>query len=101
MKFTVKGRTMGDETTPFEVTEYKSKTVVEFIAEVLELRPDEWGYIAVRNGRQNFLSSRKIEYRCGELMEGIPEEWQIRKIVKIDACGGWSRMDYLITASIR
>lgn len=35
MKFTAIGRTRGDETTPYAVTEYKAKTVGEFINEVL------------------------------------------------------------------
>ena len=90
---------MGDATTPYEVTEYQAKTVVEFIHEVIEQRPDEWGYITVRiGGDRSFLSSPRIEYRHGELLEEIPNNWQYLKIENINACGGWSCMDYLITS---
>ena len=34
MKFTAIGRTMGDETTPYAVTEYRAKTAAEFVNEV-------------------------------------------------------------------
>ena len=40
MKLTAIGRTLGDETTPYSVTEYKAKTVVEFVNEVLEINDE-------------------------------------------------------------
>lgn len=40
MKFTAIGRTMGDETTPFSVSDYNAKTIVEFINEVLEKKSE-------------------------------------------------------------
>lgn len=89
MKLIAIGRTMGDETSPYSVTEYKAKTVVEFINEVLE-RTREWGDINVKGlGR--------IEYRKGELLNPIPETWQYKMIDKIESVGGWSRVDYFIT----
>jgi len=94
MKFTKTGRTMGDETTPFAVTEYKAKTIVEFINEVLELRDNEWGYFSVKDKDWGFLFCKEVEYRKGELRGEIPDEWQYREIEKIEAVGGWSRMDY-------
>ena len=81
---------MGDETTPYEVREYRAKTIVELIIEILEHNPKQWGYIEVSN-------EGRIEYSYGELLEEIPESWQFREIEKVNACGGWSRMDYLIT----
>lgn len=90
MKFTAIGRTLGDETTHTRVTDYKAKTVVEFVNEVLERRR-EWGEIAVQG-------LGCVEYRHGELLDTIPDAWQYRGIGSVSACGGWSRMDYHIIA---
>ena len=88
MKFTSIGRTLGDETTPYSVTEYKSKTAAEFVNEVLEIK-NNWGEIKVKG-----LGS--IEYRYSKLLDEIPAEWYHYEIEKIEACGGWSRMDYIV-----
>ena len=90
MKFTATGRTFGDETTPYSVTDYKARTVVEFVNEVLERRR-EWGEIAVQG-------LGCVEYRYGELLNPVPDAWQYRVIGSVGACGGWSRMDYHIIA---
>ena len=97
MKFTQIGRTFGDETAPYSVTDYQAKTIVEFINEAIEHNPKEWGYFEAKSKDGGFLSCKRIEYRYGELLNEIPDEWQYREIEKIDASGGWSRMDYLIT----
>ena len=96
MKFTAIGRTMSDETTPFAVSDYNAKTIVEFINEVLENK-SEWGYIEVKDEPAGeFHLCTHIEYRHGELLDEIPDAWQYRIIKEITACGGWSRMDYRI-----
>lgn len=96
MKFTAIGRTMGDETTPFSVSDYNAKTIVEFINEVLE-KKSEWGYIEVKEEPAGeFHWCTRIEYRNGELLDEIPDAWQYREIKETTACGGWSRMDYRI-----
>ena len=89
MKLTAIGRTLGDETTPYSVTDYKAKTVVEFVNEVLEIN-DEWGDINVKG-----LGS--IDYSKGRLLNQIPDTWQYKMIDKIESVGGWTRMDYYIT----
>jgi hypothetical protein len=55
MKLTAIGRTMGDETTPFIVTDYQAKTVAEFVNEVLKEEPKEWGYFKVKHETRGFL----------------------------------------------
>ena len=45
MKFTQLAFESGDCTAPYFVTDYKAKTVGEFIQEVLKERSSEWGYI--------------------------------------------------------
>ena len=87
------GRTIGDETAPYDIYDYKAKRADEFVQEVLETEPHEWGYIEVyANGR--------VEYRDGKLLTDIPVAWKHLNIEKIKASGGWSRMDYRIEASI-
>ena len=97
MKFTKIGRTMGDETTPFKVTDYNAKTVVEFINEAIERNENEWGRISVKEKDFGFLFCKSVEYRYGELLDEIPDEWQYREIESVEAVGGWSNMDYNIT----
>ena len=88
MKFTATGRTGGDETTPYNVTDYASETVSEFVKEVLS-SVEEWGYVKVKG-------KGCVEYRYGQLLTAIPSSWSAMEIESVSARGGWSRMDYLI-----
>ena len=97
MKFTATGKTGGDETRPYKVTDYKAKTVVEFINEVLTEHPGEWGHFMVNSKDRGVLGSHNIEYSNGELKSEIPDEWQYVEIESIYAHGGWSLMVYMIT----
>lgn len=99
MRFIKTGPTRGDETAPYNVTDYQAKTVVEFIHEMLEQNPNEWGYIEVKDepAGNGFHWNTRIEYRYGKLLNEISDTWQSREIDKVDASGGWSRMDYFIT----
>lgn len=99
MKFTQTAPTGGDETAPYDVSDYQAKTIVEFIHEVLAQRPNEWGYIEVKDepAGEGFHWRTRIEYRYGELLNDIPDAWQYREIGNVKAVGGWSKMDYLIT----
>lgn len=100
MKLIKTGPTGSDETAPYSVTNYQAKTVVEFVHEVLEQNPNEWGYIKMKDepAGNDFNWNTRIEYRYGKLLNEIPDAWQSREIDKVDAAGGWSRMDYFITA---
>lgn len=96
MKFTQIGKTMSDETTPYQVAGQKARTVREFINEVLEEKPNEWGYISVG---KHFYQSGAIgvcEYRYGKLVTEMPTHALDVEIKEISAFGGWSRMDYTI-----
>lgn len=84
------GRTGSDETAPFSVMDYKAKTIVEFINEVLKERPHEWGFFQAKT------IGGRVEYRDGELLDKIPDSWQYVEPESVEASGGWSRMDYLI-----
>ena len=89
MKFYSTGSTRGDCTALYEVSDYKAKTVGEFIKEVLKEKADEWGYISV-DGLQI------CEYKHGALLAKPKEMYLNREITKISAEGGWTRMDYSI-----
>lgn len=65
-------------------------TLGEFIACVLELKR-EWGCIKTNKGDY-------IKYCRGEIVgKSLKEESLLRKILKIQGRGGWSRIDYNIT----
>lgn len=89
MKFKQTARTGGDCTAPYDVTEYNSITAAEFVNEVLETQPNEWGYIELSSGK-------RIEYKHGKLLNEVPSDWKNIKIDHVKAAGGWSRMDYVI-----
>lgn len=99
MKFTQTATTGGDDTAPFDVSDYQAKTIVEFVSEVLEQNPKEWGYIEVKDepAGDGFHWNTRIEYRYGQLLNEIPDTWQYREIGSVTAAGGWSSMDYIIT----
>lgn len=94
MKFTQTGRTAGDETTPYIVTEWKSKNIREFVDEVLS-NEREWGYIYVMT-EKSWLSCPRCEYRYGKLLSKLNNGLLDFEIGKIDASGGWTRMDYFV-----
>lgn len=87
MKFTQTHAVGGDETAPFDLSEYPAK-VTDFIAEVLK-RTHEWGDIEVRG-------HGCVEYRYGELLDEIPDEWKGLMIRDAKAAGGWSYMTYYL-----
>lgn len=96
MRFIKNGKTMGDESTPYIVTDYKAKTVNEFVYEVLENKK-EWGYIGVKTNPVGFFFAHpNCEYRYGNLLNSLPNKLLSMEIEHIEACGGWTRMDYMI-----
>ena len=97
MKFKEIGDIRGDETRPYEVTDYKASTVGEFIEEVLKENPNEWGYFRADESKDmGFFDCPRIEYRYGKLLSQFGKAILDKKIVSIKADGGWSNMDYLI-----
>lgn len=89
MKFNSTSKMRGDCTASYDVTDFKAKTVGEFIEEVLKENADEWGEISV-DGLQI------CEYAHGTLRKKPHERYLNREITKISADGGWTRMDYRI-----
>lgn len=93
LKFIRTSKIFGDESSTYDVQINKDNTTVKDIIEYILSQNDEWGFIYINN----FLSSKRIEYKYGVIIsDNIPSEDK-NKIVKImDASGGWSRMDYRI-----
>ena len=87
MKFTQIRGTGNDETALYAISDHKA-TIGEFVEEVLEQKPGEWGYIEV-NGF-------KCEYRYGKLLSELPEMILGWHISEVKGYGGWSGMDYII-----
>lgn len=79
--------TGSDETAAFEV-ETDRETVADLVSDILNHKGD-WGFIEI--------DGNKYEYRYGgQIGKHIPSEELAKRIEKITASGGWSRMDYYI-----
>ena len=90
-------RTFRDGRAGYEVTIDRKYTVKEFINEVISNK-NEWGYIGIKRGRAfTILGDPSCEYKLGELLSNLPEDYLDKEISFVYASGGWSRMDYLIT----
>lgn len=90
MKFIQTHAVGGDETAPFDLSEYPAK-VTDFVAEVLK-HIREWGTIEVRG-------HGCVEYKYGKLLGEIPDEWKDLTIRDAKAAGGWSYMTYYLFVS--
>ena len=95
MKFEQTSQVRGDECASYSVTDYKAKTVCEFIDEVLQ-NTREWGYINIALNGVSWLNYPACEYRYGNLVTILPTEYMDKEITKVDGDGGWSRMDYYV-----
>ena len=95
MRF-IQTHSMGSDcTAPYEVVDYQAKTVVEFINEMLQQCKSKWGDIEVWADNMPLVYKR-VDYKRGELLGEIPDEWQYKEVVKVISAGGWGRMDYRI-----
>ena len=81
-----------DCTAPYDVKDYKAKTVREFIPEMLKERPNEWGKIQVKM----MFGGGFCTYRNGILLSDLRPEFLDLEIQEVKSAGGWGYMDYLI-----
>lgn len=98
LKFRKAGKERSDCTAPYDVELDKEYTVGQLIDVILSEagRLHEWGYIGIYDGESIF-GNPKCEYADARLGTGsMPSEFLAKKVVKVKAAGGWSRMDYLI-----
>lgn len=96
MDFKQTSKVRGDETASYAVSNYKAKTVREFVDEVLQ-NTREWGYVKVVVDGVSWLSYPECEYRWGKLLSTLSSEYLDKEILSIEGDGGWSRMDYYIS----
>jgi len=82
-------RIFGDETAGYEVILDKKYTVKELLDTVLGIK-SEWGSFSIKNGNC-------CEYEGGKLLSNLSEEDLNKEVVKVDASGGWSMMNYYVT----
>ena len=95
MRF-IQTHSMGSDcTAPYEIVDYQAKTVVEFINEMLQQCKSKWGDIEVWADNMP-LVYKHVDYKHGELLGEIPDEWQHKEVVKVISAGGWGLMDYRI-----
>ncbi len=95
MDFKQTSRVRGDETASYAVSNYKAKTVREFVDEVLQ-NTGEWGYIKIALNEVSWLNYPACEYRWGKLLSTLPVQYLDKEIINVKGDGGWSRMDYYV-----
>lgn len=88
LKFTQCGRTGGDECTPYDVSFTPGCTVRDLVLDILSR--GEWGYIDILSPY-----NLRCEYKsCNIIDSPFHEEIQDKIVKRVQAYGGWSRMDY-------
>lgn len=87
------GGPYGDATSSYEYILSRGATIKEFIELILKNK-EEWGGIYVYQGGERV---QIAEYRHGNLEWHKIPDGSARILPKIDAHGGWSLMDYLVT----
>ena len=81
--------TGGDCTCGYNVILDREYTVEDFVNTILTEKNNEWGNIDIYNYR--------CEYNNGKLItKTFPEEYLQKKVTKVSASGGWTRMDYVL-----
>lgn len=100
-------RDNGDATANYAVEFTKGLTLRKLVDMVLQHAPDEWGYFEIvtapAGAPVRFCDTvRVIEYRYGKIIyikNELYEQVADKEIEKLDASGGWTRMDYTARVS--
>lgn len=94
MRF-IQTHAMGSDcTATYDVEDYQAETAVEFINEMLQQCKKTWGDIEVWAVNRHLPG--RVDYKHGELLKEIPDEWRNKEVVKVIAAGGWGYMNYRI-----
>lgn len=81
---------------PSEVRFNRDCTVAEFLEELFDRHPHDWGYISV-NAYSGHIE--RVKYDCGKLESPLSVPINESTIERATASGGYSRMDYHITVN--
>lgn len=93
MRF-IETHSMGSDcTAPFNVEDYKAKTVEEFIHEMLKECPNSWGAIDVKTKNPSIIGSRVCEYNRGKTTPMKMDLLNL-KIERVTGSGGWGCYDF-------
>ena len=96
IKYIQTSEVFGDCSANYDVKLNKPHTVGEFINLVLSERKGEWGKFEIYNPDVSWLDYERYEYRHGILKDVISKEILEKRIISIEAHGGWTQMDYLL-----
>ena len=92
MIFEQSGPSFGDATIPYNVIpKDENVRVGNFIQDMLEQQPNDWGYVYIRKKQVIAYKNGKIIYQSSLL-----DVFHHLRIKNVKAYGGWSRMDYYI-----
>lgn len=96
IKYIQTSEVFGDCSANYYVKLNKPHTVGEFINLVLIERKGEWGKFEIYSPDVSWLDYERYEYRYGILKDAISKEILEKRIISIEAHGGWTQMDYLL-----
>lgn len=83
---------LGDATSVYTLNFRDGSTVSDFVGFLKQI-PDEHGDVVITKGDRIVL---RTDHEHGLMSDDVPSEYAYMPIVKADANGGWSRMDYFI-----
>lgn len=95
LKLIPTGKVGGDCTCPYSVTSDTPLTVAKLVQQILTRK--EWGYINFYYEKIEWGTSiSEVSYDETQLnnVDDIFAKIQEKSVIKIRACGGWTRMDY-------
>ena len=81
----------GDEYSMYDVSFSTGSTVHQFVKEMLNQYPQEWGEIYICGIAKPVATYKR---KCCLILKDTYEQCKDKKIVKILGHGGWSNMDY-------
>ncbi|MBO7617337.1 MAG: hypothetical protein J6T22_09485 [Bacteroidales bacterium] len=104
MKIIERTKMAGDCSQWFNVTEYKAKTVGEFVDEVLPLTAPIgeryggfWGDVRVMKREKGYFDNNpKCEFKDGVLLTTLPDELLGLKIKNVELLSCWNECKYYI-----
>lgn len=95
LNFMPTGKVGGDCTCPYSVTSDTPLTVAELVQQILTRK--EWGNISFYYRKIEWGTSISTAQYSETQLNNVDDTFvkiQEKSVIKIRACGGWTRMDY-------
>lgn len=96
MQFKISGGPFGDQMCNYDVLDFKSKTLGEFVEEVIAENPKEYGDIMIIADNKSAFDLPRSEYKYGQIVTEFPKEYLDREIISVRSNGGWTLMTYFV-----